>query len=95
MLCWCQHQRQHLPLSQGVPPEAVLVLTFSRKAAGEFRARLSARLPAADGTVTVGTFHSWCWGLLRSYWREAGFGRRPSIAADEEQLQGLMRDVIA
>lgn len=85
-------ERVAFAVEQGVPPEAVLVLTFSRKAAGEFGARLRGRLPGC--ATTVGTFHSWCWGLLRGHWREAGFSRRPSIAADEEQLLSLMRDVI-
>ena len=49
-----------LTLLQGVPAEEILVLTFSRRAAAEFRGRLlRARVPSADA-VEVSTFHSWC-----------------------------------
>lgn len=78
---------------QGVPPEEVLVLTFSRRAASEFRQRLRARVLTADG-VAVETFHAWSWAVVARHWREAGFERPPSIAAAEEQLLGVMRDCI-
>ena len=49
-----------VPLLQGVPAEEILVLTFSRRAAAEFRERLlRARVPSADA-IEVATFHSWC-----------------------------------
>lgn len=69
------------------------MLTFSRRAAGEFRQRLRARVPSAAG-VSVETFHAWSWALVQRHWSEAGYERPPCIAASEEQLLGVMRDCI-
>ncbi|AXT84201.1 hypothetical protein C6I20_02650 [Aeromicrobium sp. A1-2] len=51
-------------VAQGVAPEDVLVLTFSRKAAQDVRQRISRRL--TGGVVPAMTFHSYCYGLVRA-----------------------------
>ncbi|MDA8380452.1 MAG: ATP-dependent helicase [Actinomycetota bacterium] len=56
----------------------VLVLTFTRRAAGELRERLfrlgadRARRTSAAGGVTAGTFHSVAYATLRRYWADSG-----------------------
>jgi DNA helicase-2/ATP-dependent DNA helicase PcrA len=53
----------------GIPPESILAVTFTNKAAGEMRERVEKILgPEASG-VLVSTFHSSCVRILR---REAG-----------------------
>ncbi|MCB6993824.1 UvrD-helicase domain-containing protein [bacterium 210820-DFI.6.37] len=55
-------QRQH------VKPEDITAVTFTNKAAGELRERLSHLLGKADAErVRVGTFHSICLKLLESW----------------------------
>jgi DNA helicase-2/ATP-dependent DNA helicase PcrA len=58
----------YLLLERGVPPEAALAITFSRRAAGELQSRLAALLgpllPAGAG-VWAGTFHALGARLLR------------------------------
>lgn len=50
----------------GVAPERALVLTFSRKAAGEIGTRIARRLDGSD-TAVVRTFHSLCFGLVNDH----------------------------
>ena len=52
----------HLVRNQGVPPEAILALTFNRKAALEIRERLPDGLKGAQ----VSTFHSFALGVVAS-----------------------------
>lgn len=48
-------------IQSGVKPWNILVITFTNKAANEFKARLAALLgPSTAAAVTATTFHSWC-----------------------------------
>ena len=87
------HRISHLVSALHVPPQAILAVTFTNKAAGEMRARVTSlleemQLPTAP---LISTFHSFCVRLLR---RDGdalasirpGFTRTFSIYDDEEQL---------
>ncbi|MQA05118.1 MAG: AAA family ATPase [Streptosporangiales bacterium] len=50
---------------RGLAPEQVLVLTFSRKAAGELRERITARLDRTMQEPLALTFHSYAYALVR------------------------------
>ena len=71
-----------------VNPHAILVMTFTNKAAGELQERLRSLLGTTDGVPWAGTFHSFCARLLRMYAEEVGLPRDFSIydSADSDQL---------
>lgn len=52
-------------LGQGVPADDIAVLTFSTKAAGEIRERLSAPLSDSVKLPTCSTFHALAWRLIQ------------------------------
>jgi DNA helicase-2/ATP-dependent DNA helicase PcrA len=66
-------------------PRHVLVLTFTRKAAGELRERLH-QLGLRD-EVTAGTFHAIAAAQLRRWWRDRG-QRPPALLERKARLLG-------
>lgn len=76
---------------QGVPPWAVLAITFTNKAAEVLRTRLDA-LGLPEG-VWAGTFHSFGAWLLRRYGAALGIDPRFTIL-DREDQQRLVRDLV-
>src|SRR5215211_4400895 len=59
-------------VEQGVPPEAILALTFSSTAAAEMRERLEALVEDPWEELHVSTFHGFCSRLLADEALEAG-----------------------
>src|ERR1700761_3546636 len=51
----------------GVPVEHILMLTFSRRAAGELRDRVTARLDRTVREPVARTLHSYAFGVLRMH----------------------------
>ncbi|OUZ08946.1 hypothetical protein BHE97_11950 [Aeromicrobium sp. PE09-221] len=69
-------------------PDEVLVLTFSRKAAEELRARIGARRTATASAVSALTFHSFCYALVRE------FSDPETYAAPADLLTAPERDAV-
>ena len=50
-----------------ITPDSILVLTFSRKAAADLRARIAGRLGRTTVTPMAMTFHAFCYALVRRF----------------------------
>jgi DNA helicase-2/ATP-dependent DNA helicase PcrA len=79
-----------------VPPESILLLTFTRKAAAEMLRRASHLLDGRCEAVSGGTFHSFAHGYLRrSQAAIAAFGYDPNFSvldqSDAEDVVNLLR----
>ena len=81
-------------LENGVPPDAILLLTFTNKAAREMLERVRNLLPDASHGIWSGTFHSIGNRILRRHAAEAGFEKGFSIL-DREDQESLLNSVIA
>jgi DNA helicase-2/ATP-dependent DNA helicase PcrA len=74
-------------------PHAILAVTFTNKAAGEMRERLSALLSTPVHGLWVGTFHGLCHRLLRRHCKEANLPEHFHILDSEDQGR-LIKKVI-
>ncbi|MGL4831190.1 MAG: ATP-dependent helicase [Propionibacteriaceae bacterium] len=77
-------------LRSGVAPEQIVVMTFSRAAARELRARISRRWATAGRTPRVVTMHGLCLALIQTY----GSGEVPRLTTAPEQ-DAQLRELIA
>ncbi len=75
---------------RGIDPGRILVLTFSRKAAGELRDRITARLGRTTSTPLALTFHSYAYALVRREFVLAG-DQPPRLLPAPEQLLEIRR----
>lgn len=96
----------HLVQARGVSPSSIMCLTFTRRAAGEMRARLLRRLleVAGDGVapsiverdlsrMMMGTFHSVAFRILRQHGEHIGYTSPTVVEADD--ADALLMDVCA
>ena len=73
-------------LARGVDASAILAVTFTNKAAGEMRERVTALAGEQARGVTVGTFHAFCAKALREHGHVLGLARRFTICDASDQL---------
>lgn len=81
-------------IEQGVPPHAILAVTFTNKAADVMKERISDLLRASGrdaSDVWVSTFHSFCARLLRREATHLGLPRDFAIYDDDDQTAAVKR----
>ena len=78
-------------LSDGVPGQQILALTFTNKAAEEMRLRVERLAPGSQ--VWIGTFHRFCARLLRKYAAFVGLEENYTIYDTGDSAQALRRTI--
>jgi DNA helicase-2/ATP-dependent DNA helicase PcrA len=81
-------------VEQGVDPGAILLLTFTRKAAREMLTRAVHLLDQPLGRVMGGTFHGACYLWLRKYGERLGYPRGFTVMdrADQGDLLNMLKE---
>ncbi len=93
-------------IARGIPPEKILAVTFTNKAAREMQERVRKLLPRPvkstganaeskeSGRPTLCTFHSLCVRILRQHIDKLGYKRNFVIYDESEQL-GTIKKILA
>jgi DNA helicase-2/ATP-dependent DNA helicase PcrA len=78
------------------PPEEIVLLTFTRRAAHEMLNRATALLDGRCSQVQGGTFHAFCLGILRRHAPKIGFPGHFTIldAADTADVLDVLRTMM-
>lgn len=76
-----------------VRPWNILAITFTNKAAGELKERLSAMLGEEANNIAAATFHSACVRILRSEIENIGFGKDFTIY-DSDDSRRMIKNVM-
>ncbi len=89
------HRIAYLIREIGVHPYHILAVTFTNKAAGEMRERVSDLLGGLHGGLSMGTFHAICARMLREHIGALGYKTTFSIYDSTDQLslvKAVMKD---
>lgn len=79
----------HLIAEHGVPPDRIMAVTFTNKAAGEMRERISSMLGQQPRGMWMGTFHALGARILRRHAPELGWTRAFTIFDAEQALRAI------
>jgi DNA helicase-2/ATP-dependent DNA helicase PcrA len=88
------HRLAYILARRLAPPNEVVAVTFTNKAAGEMKERVDRLVGSDHGGAQVATFHSWCLRLLRRYASRLGFGTDFLIYDDTDQ-KSLIKEICA
>ena len=79
------HRVAHLITAVGVKPNEILAITFTNKAAGEMRERLTTMLGPVARAIWILTFHAACGRILRSEAERLGYRSNFTIYDTQDQ----------
>lgn len=89
------HRIAYLIDRMGVPPDRILGVTFTNKAADEMAERTLNLIPDAVVQPELRTFHSWGNSFLREEVEHDFFDfKRPFTIYDQEQQKALLKEII-
>ena len=81
------HRVAHLISAVGVKPNEILAITFTNKAAGEMRERLTNMLGPMARAIWILTFHAACGRILRSEAERLGYKSNFTIYDSADQVR--------
>jgi DNA helicase-2/ATP-dependent DNA helicase PcrA len=81
------HRVAHLIAAHGVKANEILAITFTNKAAGEMRERLTAMLGPMARAIWILTFHAACGRILRSEAERIGYRSNFTIYDSADQVR--------
>ncbi len=73
-------------LRGGSTPESILMITFTKAGAGEMKKRIEMKLGRELPSLTVSTFNSFEYEIVKNCWQELGFQREPKVIDDVERF---------
>lgn len=76
-----------------VKPWNILAITFTNKAAGELKERISARVSNGGNDIWASTFHSTCARILRRFGDRLGYTSKFTVYDSDDQKR-LMKDCL-
>jgi len=88
------HRIAYLIGVKAVEPRRILAVTFTNRAAGELRERITALVGDVGKDVEAGTFHALCARVLRRDGEAIGIDRR-FVIYDTDDQQQLMKRILA
>ncbi len=85
------HRAAWLIEVEQVPPQSLMAVTFTNKAANEMRGRIEALLEMPVNHLWIGTFHGLAHRMLRRHWRDAKLPQNFQIIDSDDQIRLIKR----
>ena len=87
------HKVAYLIKELGVPPQHILAITFTNKAAKEMKFRVADLIGEYEKRPFIGTFHAFCADVLHHHFHRLGRSNDYGICDQNDQIR-LMKQVL-
>ena len=84
--------RTQYMIANGLDPSTILLTTFTNKAANEIKERVIDKIGEKGKQLTVGTYHSICYKILRQYANKLDFNKHFTII-DESDCDKILKEI--